>query len=136
MLFGVAPTWPTLDLLIVDPDAGGAYPIERTHTEQLIGLASDGAGALFMVPNSGLAQRGLHSVNPLTGELLRLFDLGAIAWAEGSLALAPDKMAMYGVRVFLEAPPELCRIDMTTETFTVMGALLSGGSPLPNGGED
>ena len=126
VLFGVAPYVADANLLIVDPDAGGAYPIERTHTERLIGLTSDGAGALFTVPNSGLAHRGLHSVNPLTGELVRLFDLGAMDWHEGSLALTPDEMAIYGVRVFLEAPPELCRIDMSTGTFTVTGTVAVG----------
>lgn len=71
VLFGVAPYLEEGHLFVIDPNHGGAYPVGHAGAEALVGLTSDGAGALYTIPNSGFASRALHSVNPITGSTLR-----------------------------------------------------------------
>ncbi|MBN2473342.1 MAG: proprotein convertase P-domain-containing protein [Pirellulales bacterium] len=136
VLYGVAPFVDEGMLMMIDPDTGGAHAIGSTGAEKLVGLASDGAGALYTIADSGLAQRALHSVNPLTGELTRLFDLGVTGWGEGALALTGDGKAAYAVRTFLESPPRLYfmyNFMTTSPTVLDLGPLQYGGGTIASG---
>jgi len=123
----------TPQLAAIDPGTGGAVFVGPTGTEGLVGLAADPNGNLFGIDRSGPFLRTVYSVNPLDGTAVPLFDLGASNFTEGGFAIRPDGFTGYGVRTFLEQPPELFMIDSSSEIAFSLGPLTLGGSPLAAG---
>ncbi|MGB2820667.1 MAG: proprotein convertase P-domain-containing protein, partial [Phycisphaerae bacterium] len=136
VLYGVEPFIDS-ELVIIDLETFAGIAVGPTGQTKMVGLASDGAGALYSIPAVGYFDRWLYSVSPITGQATELFDLGITNLNEGGLALAPDGKTIYAARTYPSfdeyLPPELIRIDLGTQTTTVLGQLTIAGSPLPNG---
>ncbi len=111
-------------LAAIDRITGGAYWLGETGTQGLVGVASDPRGNLLGLD---LGSRWVHSLNPITGEAVPLFDSQLASFPEGGFAIGPDDRG-YAVRTLFEQPPELYQILPTT---VFLGQLEYGGGPLP-----